>query len=187
MTGIHLIGTSAIESRNQIMAGKLAFIQRLESKGYRASVVSAGHLDELGEEIRSLHESGLLFENLYRQYEHQYFHPRLPSNFKDAKSIIVVATPQPMIRTTVRRNGNDFKFIVPPTYFDSDKVDRQARTELSKALGPKKYRLVRAMLPQKLLAVRSGLAMYGKNNVTYVPTLGSLLRLTSFYTDFESP
>jgi epoxyqueuosine reductase len=56
-----------------------------------------------------------------------------------------------------------------------------------KALGPKRYKLVRATLPQKLLAVRSGLAMYGRNNITYVPGHGSFHRLTSFFTDYESP
>ena len=38
-------------------------------------------------------------------------------------------------------------------------------------------------MPEKLLAVRSGLARYGKNNITYVPGMGSLHRLAVFVSD----
>jgi epoxyqueuosine reductase len=169
------------------MSGKLAFIDRLEKLGCSASVVSIEHLGELGEEIKARHDKGELNGKFYHEYEDPYFHPRLPANFKDARSIIIMATPQPMLRTTMRWKGKDLRLTVPPTYYDSNKVIREARENLRKALGPKKHKLVRAVLPQKLLAVRSGLAVYGKNNITYVPKLGSLHRLTSFYTDYESP
>jgi epoxyqueuosine reductase len=169
------------------MSEKLAFISRLEKLGYSASVVSTEHLGELEEEIGARHDTGELYGKFYHEYEHPYFHPKLPANFKNARSIIVMATPQRMVRTTMRWKGTDLKLVVPPTYYDSNKVIREAREALRKALGPEKHRLVRAVLPQKLLAVRSGLAMYGKNNITYAPNFGSLYRLTSFYTDFDSP
>jgi len=38
-----------------------------------------------------------------------------------------------------------------------------------------------APLPQKLLAARSGLARYGKNNIAYVPEFGSHHMLVSYY------
>ena len=40
-------------------------------------------------------------------------------------------------------------------------------------------------LPLKLLAVRSGLGKYGRNNVCYIPGLGSFFRLSVFITDYE--
>jgi len=46
------------------------------------------------------------------------------------------------------------------------------------------YRVAEARLPVKLLAVRSGLASYGKNNIAYVSGFGSFHRLTAFYSDF---
>jgi epoxyqueuosine reductase len=99
----------------------------------------------------------------------------------------VMATPQPMIRTTFHFKDRDFKLLVPPTYFDSNRIVSRARTDLKTVLGPNEHRVVRAILPQKLLAARSGLAMYGRNNITYIPGLGSLYRLTSFYTDYKNP
>ncbi|HDP96244.1 MAG TPA: 4Fe-4S dicluster domain-containing protein [Euryarchaeota archaeon] len=52
---------------------------------------------------------------------------------------------------------------------------------------PRSYRVEKARLPVKLLAVRSGLALYGKNNLTYVPRYGSFHRLMAYYTDYDSP
>lgn len=169
------------------MASGLELIETLERKGYRASTVSAKHVDELGEEIESLHERGQIYEEFYRQYEKQYFHPRLPRDFRDARSIVIIAAPQPMIRTTFHWKGRELKFFVPPTYFDGNRITARARRDLKDALGSDKHRVVRALLPQKLLAARSGLAMYGRNNITYIKDLGSLYRLTSFYTDYDCP
>jgi epoxyqueuosine reductase len=42
-------------------------------------------------------------------------------------------------------------------------------------------------LPWKLLAVRSGLARYGKNNITYISGLGSFYRLVAFVSDLPCP
>jgi epoxyqueuosine reductase len=38
-------------------------------------------------------------------------------------------------------------------------------------------------LPLKLLAVRSGLGLYGRNNICYVPGFGSFLQLVAVYSD----
>ena len=40
-----------------------------------------------------------------------------------------------------------------------------------------------AEVPKKLLAVRSGLAAYGRNNITYVSGMGSFHRLVAFISD----
>jgi len=169
------------------MNGNLRFIQYLEEHGRSASVVSIKHLEELGMEIRTLHEKHLLADGIVTDYGGQVFNPHLPRSLPDAKSIIIVATPQPMLRTTFHHDGHSYQFIVPPTYFDNNKVTWHARRLLKEAFRPRSYRLVRALLPLKLLAVRSGLAFYGKTNVTYVPKYGSFHRLTAFYSDYDSP
>jgi epoxyqueuosine reductase len=169
------------------MSGNLRFIQYLEEHGRSASVVSTKHLEELVTEIRALHDEHLLADAIYTDYGGRVFNPHLPKNLPDARSIIVVATPQPMLRTKFHLDGRSYQFIVPPTYFDGNKVAWHARRLLKEAFRPKSYRLVRALLPLKLLTVRSGLAFYGKTNVTYVPKYGSFHRLTAFYSDYDSP
>lgn len=171
------------------MTDRPRFIEHIEKNGCFASVVSIEHLEELGEEIRSLHDKGLLDDAIYEYTSKTkpYYSPTLPRSLPKAKSIIAVAVPQPMIRTTFHWGDGTVKLVVPPTYWDVARVNRRARRLLAEGFRPKKQRLVRAVLPQKLLAVRSGLAMYGRNNITYVPKFGSFYRPATFYSDFDSP
>lgn len=171
------------------MKGKPKFLQHLERNGVFGSVVSIDHLEELGQEIRSLHVRGLIHDDIYNcgGDDRPYHTPRLPRSLPDAKSIIIVTTPHPMVRTTFNWRGRKTQLLVPPTYFDGLKVANRARNLLKEAFRPEEHRFVRALLPQKLLAVRSGLALYGRNNITYIPRFGSFHRPTSFYSDYESP
>jgi len=54
---------------------------------------------------------------------------------------------------------------------------------LEKLLAPFGYRVIPARLPQKLLAVHSGLAEYGRNNICYIPGFGSFFQPTVFFSD----
>ena len=171
------------------MKNKLEFIQYLEKNDCFGSVISTKHLDELGKEIRSLHEKDILSDAIYNYtgFERPFHTPRLPRNMPGAKSVIIVAVPQPILRTTFHWEGKKVQLLVPPTYYDADKVTMKARLLLAEAFKPKTYRFVRAYIPLKLLAVRSGLALYGKNNITYIPKYGSFHRPTAFYSDYDSP
>lgn len=168
---------------------KPKFIQYLEKNGLYGSIVSIKHLDELGAEIRSLHDEGLLDDAIYNYTgrEKPFHTPRLPKNLPGARSIIIVGTPQPIVRTTFHYRGREYRLEVPPTYFDQLKVAARARRLLREAFLPCKYRFVYARVPHKLMAVRSGLALYGRNNITYIPKYGSFYRPTVFYSDYESP
>jgi epoxyqueuosine reductase len=188
-TGISSISTTTIAGEADVMVSKLRFIEYLEKNGCYGSVVSINHLEELGAEIRSLHEKGLLDDRIYNHtsVDKPFHTPRLPRNLPGAKSIIVVATPQPIIRTTFHLAHKSIHLVVPPTYYDADKVAGHARRLLAQAFKPRSYRIIRAYLPLKTLAVRSGLALYGRNNITYIPKYGSFYRLTAFYSDHDSP
>ena len=134
-----------------------------------------------------MRDHGLLDQGFYNDFVKYYFTPTLPKSFPNATSMIVVASPQPMLRTTFHWKGREVQAVVPPNYYDVGKVSWRARNELKMAFRPKRYTLTRALLPVKLLAVRSGLAKYGRNNITYIPRYGSFHRLDAFYSDYESP
>ena len=74
------------------------------------------------------------------------------------------------------------RFIIPPTYFEQE-TENLVRELLAGVLEPAGYRVAEAVLPKKLLAVRSGLAAYGKNNISYVPGMGSFYGLVAVYSD----
>jgi len=123
-----------------------------------------------------------LDEALFRNYLSDFvFSP--PDSLPEARSLTVVAVPDPQTRFTFTCNGKRIPTIVPPTYLHSQRNDKQAEDALAEILAPVGYRVIQARLPKKPLAVRSGLAAYGKNNITYVPGMGSFHRLVAFYSD----
>jgi len=157
-------------------------IRKMGENGYQARVVKIERLDELRDEIETGHERGFLSEALYDRWLAGFvFAP--PGDLPRARSIIIVAVGQPHFRFTFMYNDNRIPLIVPPTYLQSRETRELAANTLAEVLTPKGYRVLPAIVPAKLLAVRSGLADYGRNNITYVDGTGSYHRLLAFYSD----
>lgn len=161
---------------------KTELLQQLEESGYQGRIVASQRVHDLQEEIETRHREGLLDET--------FFHKRLTSfvfsafeSLPGAQSLIVVAVRQPQFRFIFTWNGEQVPLIVPPTYLHWQKIDKQVEDTLAEILRAKGYWVAPASLPKKLLAVRSGLAAYGKNNITYVEGMGSFHRLAVFYSD----
>jgi epoxyqueuosine reductase len=145
-------------------------------------VVPVDRLADLREGIEAGRRNGLYDESLYREYLSAFvFGP--PAELRDARSIIVIATPQTHVSFTFDHDGGKVMAVVPATYLHGRETDRKAQETLAGLLAPAGYHVAPAILPKKLLAVRSGLAAYGRNNVTYVDGLGSFHRLSAFYSD----
>jgi epoxyqueuosine reductase len=155
----------------------------MEERGYKGRIVSIQHLSDLQKEIEKHYKQGLLDEEFYQE-SFTWLTSNPPANLPEARSLIVVAIPQPQTRVTFTWNGETLPLLIPPTYVAYRKTNRQVEDLLVGILDPAGYRAVRAALPVKLLAVRSGLGAYGKNNICYVPEMGSFHRLVAFYSDF---
>jgi epoxyqueuosine reductase len=153
----------------------------LREKGYRAKIVSLAHVKELQEEIETLRKKGLLDRELYDAYLAS-FDFECQRAFPGASSLIIISIPQPQVRIRFALEDKSYPVIIPPTYYLS--IDDQVADLLKAYLGPQGYKLQKVRLPEKLLAVRSGLAQYGKNNITYVEGSGSFHRPVVFISDF---
>lgn len=101
----------------------------------------------------------------------------------EAKSIIVVAVPSPQGQAVFTWKGKTRALILPPTYVAYDQTTNRIEQLLAKILGAKGYHVARTKIPLKLLATRSGLAEYGRNNISYVQGMGSFLQLVAVYSD----
>jgi len=157
---------------------------QLEEWGYKGRVVSIQHLGDLQEEIEGRYKQGLFDEEFYQEWLTGFaFSP--PDSLPEARSMIVVAVPQPQTRVTFTWDGERMRFIIPPTYFEQG-TENRVRELLARVLKPAGYRVAEAVLPKKLLAVRSGLAAYGKNNISYVPGMGSFHGLLAVYSDLPA-
>ncbi|HJX39202.1 MAG TPA: 4Fe-4S double cluster binding domain-containing protein [Anaerolineae bacterium] len=158
---------------------------QLVARGYRGGAVSTLHLHDLRADIEARHRDGLFEAEFYKERLTSFdFEP--PEILPNATSIIAVALPDPQTQITFTWRREAVPAIVPPTYLHWCEVDKRVADALADILAPSGYRVALANLPKKLTAVRSGLAAYGKNNVSYVPGMGSFHRLVALWSDLPA-
>jgi len=148
--------------------------------GYRARTVSITHLLEVQEAVRKLVRQGLVNKRLHERW---HFYLQTNKNLPEAKTIIIVAMPQPITRIWFTWQGTTYSADIPPEHFAKAAYESRAEETLKNVLEPAGYRITRAHLALKTLVVRSGLATYGRNNITYIPGMGSFYSLIAFYSD----
>ena len=153
--------------------------QELKGAGFKARTVSITRLSAVQDAVASLVRQGMISETLHRDW---HFYLDTNKDMPAAKTIFVIAVPQSVVRVRFEWHGASYPAHVPPGIFVRADESRAAEI-LTGALEPLHYRAVKAHLALKTLAVRSGLARYGKNNLTYVPGVGTFHRLVAFYSD----
>jgi epoxyqueuosine reductase len=156
--------------------------QKIEERGWKGQIVPISHLPDIREAVCGRYEHGLLDEALYREQLSSFsFDP--PSNLPVARSIIILAVPTPQMRIVFHWRGARVPAIVPPTYVSYTPRRESVQAVLAEWLQREGFRLAKPRLPLKTLAVRSGLAYYGRNNICVVPGMGSFLQLVGAFSD----
>ena len=153
---------------------------KLEERGYRARVVPIEYVAQLKYEIEECLPQKKINATLFEKHL-SHFRFDVSTTLPGARSIIITAAPQPQRRTTFRLDGQTYSVIIPPTYYGD--TDNQVMEILQSILNSYGYQLHPTWLPEKLLAVRSGMAKYGKNNIVYIEGLGSFVSTRAFLSD----
>ncbi len=156
-----------------------ALQESFDRSGYKFRNVSITRLPEIQEAVGRLVRNGVISKLLHANW---HFYLRENDNLPDAKTIIVVAIPQPITRLRFAWQGTTYSADVAPQFIFTDDESR-AEKILKDTLELHGYSVARAHLALKTLAAGSGLAEYGRNNITYIPGMGSLFRLVAFYSD----
>ena len=159
------------------------FYKILESKGYKGKIIAAKYIPDLQIAVKTLNDEKLLDPVFYNEYE-KYFEFEPKTDFGEVKSLFMVAMPQPQYEIVFTWKNKEVPLIIPPTYLHGRALINKSKAFLSDLLKPSGYSVEFARLPQKTLAVRVGLAEYGRNNITYIRGMGSFHRLFTFYSDF---
>ncbi len=146
-------------------------------------MVSIEHLADLQHDIETLNKQGFIDRKLDEYYLQRNYDFALHDHVPTAKSLIIVAAPCQNFQTVFTRNGQRIPVMLPAGYGLEDRNRHQVETIIPEILSQDGYTLKQAQVPEKLLAVRSGLGKYGKNNVCYVSGMGSFHTLAAFYTD----
>jgi len=153
---------------------------QLKERGYRGAVLPIEHVAQLKCEIEERLSQKEIDAALYERYL-TYFKFDVAASLPKIRSIIITAAPQPQRKVTFHLNGQTYLGIIPPTYYHD--TDNPIKEILKSILDSNGYHFHAAALPLKLLAVRSGMAEYGKNNIAYVEGMGSFLRFKAFLSD----
>jgi len=161
-------------------------VQQLQLHGFQGRIVSVRHLGDLQEELETHHRLGHFDEEFYRE-RLTWFRFSPPEELPGAQSLIVAALPRPQTQAVFRQNGKRVPLIIPPTFSASERTRQHLLGLLTDLLSPVGYRAALGRLPLKMLAVHSGLGAYGRNNICYIPGMGSFLQLVALFSDLPCP
>jgi len=156
---------------------------KLKERGYRGAVLPVEHVAQLKHEIEERLSQKEIDAGLYEK-RLSHFRFDVARSLPRACSIIITAAPQPQRKVTFHFNGQAYSVVIPPTYYQD--TDNPIGEILQNILSSSGCQLHPVVLPAKLLAVRSGMAEYGKNNIAYVEGLGSFVRLKAFLSDMPT-
>ena len=156
---------------------------RLKAYGAVCGIVSACNIPELGSEYNRSLTCPEIDKQFVKKSIDNYIDFSIIATYPSIQSLIIIATPSPEIEVEFQHDERIYNLRIPPHYSDRIKVKRNIRDITSQIFDENGYRTFSIVFPKKLLAVRCGLAKYGKNNLSYVAGMGSYHRLTAFASD----
>ena len=154
------------------------------NQGDIAAFLPIQRIQNLRQDLQDLNGRGDL-NNFQRHIINGIFSLAIPETAFEIRSILIVASPSPSaIKIIFSRKGRQVPVMLPASYTDKNSSPRRIERYLQAFLNPKGcHALYAPKLPHKLIAVRSGLGVYGRNNICYVEGMGSFLNLNPFFTD----
>jgi epoxyqueuosine reductase len=158
-------------------------LQEIHKHKDEVRIVPISILRELKQEMYRLeHENDI---NGYQKYliEKQFSYD-IPEFGFEIRSAIITASPCNNRRIYFNDKGKRLPFILPATYSDYFHTHSRVFEYIKSFLSKNNYNVALAgELPCKLMAVISGLAQYGRNNLCYVEGMGSYINLTVLFSD----
>lgn|GEM_PF-194615 len=161
----------------------------MRERGFACAAVPVGRVEDLRREFLELAEAGTI-DSFQRWIAENVFAYGLPRTGFTPRTLVVVAAPvPPWADVVLERAGRRVKARSLVGGFEGKgNATGNAVRALEEILAGEGYgRADAPRVPLKRLAVRSGLARYGRNNVTYVEGMGSYLELSASVTDMPCP
>lgn len=154
-------------------------LQEFEEQGNKLILIPVKRLKTLKAELNSFKEEEEL-NGFQRWIVNELYHFDLPEAGFEIRSILLVALSHPAYaEVELNYQGTIHKtlsLVMPDFDF--------ARNRITQYLTDQGYHCCRSTnLPLKRLAVQSGFAVYGRNNITYIDGLGSYFSYDAFFTD----
>ena len=162
-------------------------INKIHANGAVGAVIPFARVDDLKNDMLDLKGGEYHPAWLDRMVTHttaaenRFLPPEL--NF-EPRSLITILMPSSKVILKFRFQEMVFDCVVPPHYTNWEANNNRALQYISDYLTPLGFSAVMALtLPQKLLAVHSGLAKYGRNNICYNEDFGSHMQIMTYISD----
>ncbi len=154
---------------------------------YRYRTLPVSRFPALQDEYDKARGDGQLSRNRVFRDQISPLSFKVPGNFTGAKSVVVVAVFAKTMYANFRLDGQAYRIMVPFQYYDDDlnaeNLKNVVQKEVIKETGHRVVDITE-QVPLKLLAARSGLGRYGRNNLIFVDGMGSFNLLHAFLTDY---
>ena len=158
----------------------------LRSRGWVARVVAAERLAEVRARVAAQLGDGRLPPPVSEHLAEQAAFT-MPAAVERPRSVVIAATARPLTRALLTVDGVEHLVLVPPHYAGYFSMPRRFEATLREALAPLGLGAALCAAPLKTLAAGAGLARYGRNNIAYVPGLGSYMLLAAAVSDAPPP
>jgi epoxyqueuosine reductase len=153
--------------------------EEAKKHGDRLQIIPVEHLADLKEELEEFKISEEL-NGFQKWIINDLYHFEIPDTGFEVKSIILMALYRPFAADIILNYQGKSYYTKSLAWSDCD-VAKKYMTDI---LNQKQYHSYEVgNLPMKRLAVQSGLAVYGRNNITYVEELGSNISYIAFFSD----
>jgi len=154
-----------------------------QARGYKVAIAGTGVIDLVKRKLEERRSRGMFDPGFYGE--------RLSSfrflegvTVPGSSRIVMVAVPSPIQILPVTIGGRKVDTLIPPTYVRYNAMFKDVLDDMTEnALGPGAAEILRA--PLKAIAAHMGLVFYGRNNITYVPGLGSGHQLCGYVVGSE--
>jgi epoxyqueuosine reductase len=153
-----------------------------EKNGYRFSFGSSRFVETARNILEDLRSKNMINEIFNKEWLGGFEYLK-GLDTTSLKNLVMVAIPKAAYVLEFEYKGKSGSAIIPPTYVNYRYTFNKILAEANSAFGTKGHRFELVDAPLKTLAVLTGLAKYGRNNVVYIPEMGSYLQLVGLVTD----
>lgn len=159
-----------------------SFIQHALANGERATLIPIHRLQQVRNEIeRFTHHEDL---NSFQQWiVHNLYTFHVPKTEFSVQSILLLAIPHPFYaHVEFFYHGKTYHGL-SLVMSDFDTTEKTLRTALRNGSHQPYHMIPAHNIPLKRLAVHSGFAVYGRNNICYIDGLGSNFSFVAYFSD----
>ena len=164
-----------------------ALLSTIDSQGDRGAVVPFFRVDDLKQDMLDLKNGEYHTDWLNRMVNHitDEANKFIPAKTGfEPRSLIVVIMPSPKTILLFGYRGKMVPCVVPPNYINFYVNNNRVERYLNEFLAPLGFSAAKAVtLPHKLLAVHTGLGLYGRNNICYSDAWGSHSHIMTYLSD----